>query len=217
MTMNPEQAALMEKLKRMSPEELRDFQKKQCIFCQINSDKSKAKLVYEDRYCFAIMDINPAQTGHVLLLSKEHYTIMPQVPEDVLAHLAVVTKKISQAILKGLKVQGTNVFVANGTAAGQRAQHFMIHVIPRRNNDSVTLELPQKKGDEKSIAKIREVIQNKANTMFGIKKEVVIAEQIKSNDGEKEGHYEQKRSKSKKKKKKQKTDDVTLDDIAGLF
>ena len=32
----------------MSPEELKEFQKKQCIFCQIISGKVQSKKVYED-------------------------------------------------------------------------------------------------------------------------------------------------------------------------
>ncbi len=67
--MTPEQAeAMQEKLKQMSPEELKDFQKKQCIFCQIIDGKVASKKIYEDDKMIAILDINPAAKGHVLLL-----------------------------------------------------------------------------------------------------------------------------------------------------
>jgi len=88
---------LMEKLQKMSPEELREFQKKQCIFCQIIAGKMKGKKVYEDDVCFALLDINPAQIGHILLLPKEHYSIMPQIPEEEIKHLGIVSKKLSLA------------------------------------------------------------------------------------------------------------------------
>ena len=68
---------LQEKIKNMSPEELKEFQKKQCVFCQIISGKVQSKKVYDDEKCIAILDINPANPGHVLLLPKEHYSIMP--------------------------------------------------------------------------------------------------------------------------------------------
>ncbi len=142
---NPEQMkALQEKIKQMSPEELKDFQKQQCVFCQIVAGKIQAKKVYEDEQTLGILDINPANPGHILLLTKEHYSIMPQVPDDELAHVFMVVKSLSNSMLRGIDAQGTNVLVANGVSAGQRAQHFMVHVIPRKENDGVNFVLPQK-------------------------------------------------------------------------
>ena len=80
--------ALQEKLKNMKPEELAQLQKQQCIFCQIISGKIPAKKIYDDEIAIAILDINPASKGHLLLLPKEHYMIMPQVPDGVLAALS---------------------------------------------------------------------------------------------------------------------------------
>ncbi|MBW3004147.1 HIT family protein [Candidatus Woesearchaeota archaeon] len=130
-------AALQEKLKNMSPEELAEYQKQNCIFCQIIGGKIPAKKVYEDDKVIAILDINPASKGHMLVMPKEHYAIMPVVPQDVLGHLFVVAKKLSNSALKALKATGTTVFIANGGVAGQRAQHFMIHIIPRFEADGL--------------------------------------------------------------------------------
>ena len=141
---SPEQLnALQEKIKQMSPEELKEFQKKQCIFCQIVAGKIQSRKVYEDERAVAILDINPANPGHVLLLTKEHYSIMPQLPDDEVAHVFMVAKALSNSMLRGIEVQGTNIIVANGVAAGQRAQHFMVHVIPRKENDGINFVLPQ--------------------------------------------------------------------------
>ena len=142
---NPEQLkALQEKIKNMSPEELKDFQKQQCIFCQIISGKVQAKKVYEDEKVLGVLDINPANPGHILILTKEHYSIMPQVPEDEISHIFMVVKSLSNTMLRGIDAQGTNIIVANGVAAGQRAQHFMVHLIPRKENDGLNFVLPQK-------------------------------------------------------------------------
>ena len=62
--------ALQEKIKNMSPEELKDFQKKQCIFCQIVSGKIQAKKIYEDEKVIGILDINPGNPGHTLIMTK---------------------------------------------------------------------------------------------------------------------------------------------------
>ncbi|MBI3035407.1 HIT domain-containing protein [Candidatus Woesearchaeota archaeon] len=140
----PEQLkALQEKIKQMSPEELKEFQKKQCIFCQIVAGKVQSKKIYEDEKVIALLDINPSNPGHVLLLTKEHYSIMPQIPDDELAHVFMAVKSLSNAMLRSIDAQGTNIIVANGIAAGQRAQHFMVHVIPRKENDGINFVLPQ--------------------------------------------------------------------------
>ncbi len=147
--------ALQEKIKQMSPEELKEFQKKQCIFCQIISGKVQSKKVFEDESTIGILDINPANPGHILLLPKEHYSIMPQIPEDDIGHLFMTAKALSNAMLRALEVQGTNIIVANGVAAGQRAQHFMIHVIPRKENDGLKFEIPQKTNKLEDLEEIR--------------------------------------------------------------
>ena len=143
--------ALQEKIKQMSPEELKEFQKKQCIFCQIVQGKVQSRKIYEDEKTLAILDINPANPGHALLLTKEHYSIMPQLPDDEITHIFMVAKSLSNSMLKSIDAQGTNIIVMNGIAAGQRAQHFMVHVIPRKDKDGVEFVLPQKTMSQEEI------------------------------------------------------------------
>ncbi len=177
---------LQEKIKRMSPEELREFQKQQCIFCQIVGGKVPAKKAYEDEHSIAIMDINPAAPGHVLLLPKEHYAIMPQVPEKELGHLYLVAKYLSQVLLKVLKVGGTTVFVANGMVAGQRAQHFLLHLIPRKEGDGL-LKAEEKYLEVSIQQKVQQVVEKRLNELLGVKKEVV---RVEGKVGEKTGGEE---------------------------
>ncbi|MBI2662233.1 HIT domain-containing protein [Candidatus Woesearchaeota archaeon] len=158
---------LEEKLKNMSPEELAKLQKQQCIFCQIISRKIPTKKIFEDEKCLAILDINPAAKGHLLLIPKEHYAIMPQVPEELLNHLTTISKKLSQILLRALKVSGTNIFIANGPAAGQRAQHFLVHIIPRKELDKIM------DWDEKLITKeyqhqIGSLVESKLYLLMGL-------------------------------------------------
>lgn len=159
--------ALQEKIKSMSPEELKEFQKKQCIFCQIISGKVQSRKIYEDENVFAIIDINPANPGHLLVMPREHYSIMPQIPEEDVEQLFLTAKMLSNAMLRALEVQGTNVIVANGVAAGQRAQHFMLHLIPRKENDALEFEVPQKNIPEKELQSIAEKLAHN----LGMKKE----------------------------------------------
>ncbi|MBW2980800.1 HIT domain-containing protein [Candidatus Woesearchaeota archaeon] len=177
---SPEEvAALQEKLKNMSPEELKEFQKKQCIFCQIISGKIQAKKIYEDDKSIGILDINPANPGHILLLPKEHYSVMPQIPEEEVIHLFMVAKFLSNAVLKSLEATGTNIIVANGPAAGQRAQHFMIHVIPRKEGDGIEFSLPQKKHSEPDLDKVADKIREKLAVLLKLKKEEMVKKEAK--------------------------------------
>lgn len=155
--------ALQEKIRQMSPEELKEFQKGQCIFCQIVAGKVQSRKIYEDDKVVALLDINPANPGHTLLVTKEHYSIMPQVPDDEVAHAFMVVKSLSNSMLKSVDAHGTNIIVANGIAAGQRAQHFMVHIIPRRENDNVNFVLPQKAMEQNEI----EAVGNKLIAALG--------------------------------------------------
>lgn len=112
-----------------------------CIFCSIISEKIPAKKIFEDEKVLAILDINPLNLGHILVLPKEHYFVMAQMPTELTQHIFLVAKGLSQTVLSGLKsngVTGTNIFVANGQPAGQKAPHFMLHIIPRKEKDGVT-------------------------------------------------------------------------------
>ena len=160
-----------EELQNMSPEEIADIQKQQCIFCHIISGKVASKKIYEDDICLAILDINPANPGHILVLPKEHYQIMPQVPEETIAHLFMVVKHLSQAALKALKVEGVNILIANGVAAGQKAPHFMIHIIPRTKDDGLKFIVPQKKVSDSDLKVLHDNVKQRINAVFGIEKE----------------------------------------------
>lgn len=213
---------LEEKIKNMSPEELREFQKQQCIFCQIIAGKIPAKKVFEDNKSIAILDINPAAKGHILIIPKEHYAIMPQVPEKEIGHLFLVSKYLSQILLKTLRAGGTTVFIANGLVAGQRAQHFMIHLIPRKEGDRL-LECEEKLLDKAILQKIRTALENRFNELMGIQKEIVSAPE------EKEEPVSPAPSPppppppvtaptpEPKPSRREEDDDVSLDDIASLF
>jgi len=158
---------LQDKLKNMTPEQVQEFQKKNCIFCQIVAGKIPCKKVYEDNELLGLLDINPASVGHVILLPKEHYAVMPQVPEATLRNMAVVIKKLSNSILKGIVANGTNIFIANGSAAGQKAPHFMVHVIPRRDGDNINMEIPEHSVNIKELKELKNKLGKKIEQVFG--------------------------------------------------
>jgi histidine triad (HIT) family protein len=222
-----------EKLKNMNPEQLREFQKQQCIFCQIISGKVQSKKIYEDEKCIAVLDINPANPGHILLLPKEHYSVMPQIPEQDIGHLFIVSKALSSAMLRGLKTGGTNIFVANGAAAGQRAQHFMIHIIPRKENDGISsFRIPQRQIPDSDLEAIKKRMVAAMAGVFGMEapkaEESQNAEEVEKPEDRAEAgkevenkDAEKKRDKKKSGKQKEakeiKAEKIDIEKIAGLF
>jgi len=218
--------ALQEKIKQMSPEELKEFQKKQCIFCQIIDKKVQSRRVYEDENVIAILDVNPANPGHILIMPREHYSIMPQMPDNEIGHIFMVAKSLSNASLRALEVQGSNIIVANGVAAGQRAQHFMVHLIPRKENDGVDFQIPQKTSPEKELQKISKMLSEslgakpeemaaKITPFPSIPKRKVIEAEFK--DSKKSIKKPDKGKKVEKKKQENNDSSINLDDIANVL
>ena len=108
-----------------------------CIFCKIiNGDIPSAK-VYEDEDFVIMLDIGPATFGHVLILPKEHYANLFEMPEELLAKAVKLAKSFGEKLVKALHADGMNVVQNNGLAAGQTVFHFHMHLIPRYEGDSV--------------------------------------------------------------------------------
>lgn len=114
-------------------------QKANCIFCKIISGEMATNKVYEDDLVFACLDINPAVTGHMLVMPKEHYPLTPLIPLKTFAHLFGLVPELVKAQLSGLAKTGVTVYIANGAAAGQQSQHFLFHLLPREKQDGLAL------------------------------------------------------------------------------
>ncbi|MFP4524168.1 MAG: HIT family protein [Candidatus Woesearchaeota archaeon] len=130
----------------MDEQEALEQQKENCIFCKIIKGDIPSKKVYEDDKLIAIMDINPATKGHVLVIPKEHYPLLPVIPFEEVQHLFRKTKKLVKAMKEALLCRGITIFIANGAAAGQQSPHFLYHLIPREKNDFLPVD-PLMDGD----------------------------------------------------------------------
>ena len=127
-----------------------------CIFCKIVNGEIPSFKVYEDDMVFAFLDINPLSRGHVLVLSKEHYENILEVPEDTYAHMAKMTKKISDKVQEVYKPEGILINQNNGKRAGQQIMHIHIHVKPIYKDTMVFSEANhRKKFDDQKMKKIQ--------------------------------------------------------------
>lgn len=114
-----------------------------CPFCKIVKGEIPSKKVYEDDVMLAVLDINPATLGHVLVMPKEHYFILPQVPGKDFLHMMRTTRQLYTALRESLLADGLTLFMANGGVAGQQSPHFLFHLIPRNKGDGMTqFDLP---------------------------------------------------------------------------
>ena len=106
-----------------------------CVFCKIRDGQIPSAKLYEDERTFAIMDINPLNPGHALVVIKAHApTIFDADPADLGAAIAAA-KKVGAAVKDAMKAEGLNIMQANGAAAFQSVPHLHLHLIPRFTGD----------------------------------------------------------------------------------
>jgi len=156
---------LKEKLKDMRPEEIQELMQKQCLFCNILNGDVPSKKIYEDNKVLAILDINPAAMGHTLLFPKEHFSILSQTPDEIVAHLFKVANKISSVLFDTLKSEGTSIYLGNGQIAGQTVPHVAIHIIPRFKDDKVSIGWKGVNISEKDMAKLEGDLSKKLKSI----------------------------------------------------
>jgi len=102
-----------------------------CIFCKIVRGEAPSSIVFENEEVLAFMDIRPVHEGHTLIIPKQHYIEVSDIPDQVLANTYIVTKRISAPVKKVTHADGISIVQQNGRAAGQDIFHFHVHVIPR--------------------------------------------------------------------------------------
>lgn len=110
-----------------------------CIFCKIANGAIPSNTIYEDEHFRVILDNGPATEGHALILPKDHYANLFEVPSEILAEAAALARRIGKLQVERLGADGLNVVQNNGAAAGQTVNHFHIHLIPRYQNDGQTI------------------------------------------------------------------------------
>lgn len=108
-----------------------------CIFCKIANGEIPAATIYEDDEFRVILDLGPASKGHALILPKEHFANIFEMPEEYAAKAFVLAKRMAAKMREVLPCDGVNILQNNGTAAGQTVFHLHIHLIPRLENDGV--------------------------------------------------------------------------------
>ena len=106
-----------------------------CIFCDIVAGTIPAEIVFEDDISLAFLDIRPVFLGHTLLVPREHYETLPDLPPSLVAPFFANVQMLSAAVPAALESQGT--FVAMNNKISQSVPHLHVHVVPRRPKDGL--------------------------------------------------------------------------------
>lgn len=115
------------------------MKKDDCIFCKIANGEIPSRTIYEDEKFRVILDLSPAAKGHALILPKEHFANLYELPEEWCADVMKLAKEMAAMMTGKLQCDGFNLVQNNGTVAGQTVFHFHLHLIPRYENDGQSI------------------------------------------------------------------------------
>lgn len=109
----------------------------ECIFCRIASGEIPSATIYEDEDFRVILDLGPASKGHALIIPKQHYANLYELPDELASKAMVLAKRIITKMKDVVECDGYNLVQNNGESAGQTVFHFHLHLIPRNEGDQV--------------------------------------------------------------------------------
>ena len=105
---------------------------KECLFCNIGKGVVNSFTLYEDDILKVFLDINPSSLGHTLIIPKDHYLDIDDIPLEVLFHIMKICKNIKKLIEEKLKPEGFCLIQNNGFI--QEVKHYHLHLIPKYKN-----------------------------------------------------------------------------------
>ncbi len=111
-----------------------------CVFCNIANGVFSSNTVFENENFRVILDIAPANSGHCLILPKKHAENIFEMSDELVKEAFSLAKRTANKLRESGLADGVNILQNNGEVAGQTVGHFHIHVIPRKENDEVTIK-----------------------------------------------------------------------------
>lgn len=134
------------------------MRKDDCIFCKIANGEIPSKTIYEDEEFRVILDLGPATKGHALILPKEHFQNIYEIPQETAAKAMILAKKMATLITEKLHADGFNIVQNNNEVAGQTVFHFHMHLIPRYERDGQNINWIPGEPTQEELEKIKDEI-----------------------------------------------------------
>ena len=135
--------------------------KDDCIFCKIANGEIPSATVYEDSICRVILDVNPANKGHALIIPKEHFDNIYSLDAETAAKIFTIATEVAKAQKAELNPDGLNILQNNGEAAGQTVFHFHMHLVPRYIKDNVTMTWIPGKADTEELSALSKALRKR--------------------------------------------------------
>jgi len=134
-----------------------------CVFCKIASGEIDTELVFKDETAVAFLDANPLTDGHTVVIPRNHYRRLSDLPKAALGPFFSVVQDVNRAVKKATGAPATNVGINDGEAAGQAIDHVHVHIIPRRPQDGggslhSIVNAPKKKDPKELASALRELL-----------------------------------------------------------
>jgi len=105
---------------------------KDCIFCKISRGEISSNFIYEEKNFFVIEDISPVSFGHCLIISKEHYSTILDLPSEFGEELIEIIKHQANRLISNCFADGIKIVQNNFESSGQTVGHFHVHLIPEK-------------------------------------------------------------------------------------
>ena len=147
------------------------MEENKCIFCQISAKMVKSYSIYEDERVLAVLDINPATNGHVIIIPKAHYNSLYEIPQGEYLAFLSIGRAIAYALVLSLGAMNVGLIYTQELRKGNFNPHALIHAIPRYTDDTVNYAWQPKTLTEEEALQLTE-------TMSGA------IEKVKSGGGE---------------------------------
>lgn len=129
-----------------------------CIFCKLANGVFPTNTIYEDEEFRVILDLEPAAKGHALILPKEHYKNLYELPDETAEKVIKLAKKMAIRMTEKLGADGFNLVQNNNEVAGQTVFHFHMHLIPRYHDDGQKINWTKLEPTAEELAEIKDII-----------------------------------------------------------
>jgi len=106
-----------------------------CKFCHVASGELAALVVFEDSISIAFLDHRPLFLGHTLLIPKQHFETLADLPENLVGPFFANVQLLARAVEQAMDAEGT--FVAINNRVSQSVLHLHVHIVPRRKGDGL--------------------------------------------------------------------------------
>ena len=106
-----------------------------CAFCRIVAGEQSADIVWDDDVAVAFLDRSPVFKGHVLIVPREHWVTLADLPLSSVGPFFERVQHIAAVLPSALGADGT--FVANNNVVSQSVAHLHVHVVPRVRKDGL--------------------------------------------------------------------------------